>query len=283
MTESDEEPKKRSKSPFKDKAELKTEITTFINIYKTTIVNHVDRMSDYFEMSCYNYIVKFYQITNYNVSICNLQNGAYRYKCSPSGIQSNFSHFKIEKTVDEVNHEFEIHHNLAVESAHNQNIYTTPDISVIKINSVKYRNDIYETKIKLSFVEQANLISFFEVKQFNPFPELLFNFIGVINELAPQIINKTTLELKSKHLAPSLMISGAANKQTKAIKKSLEERYCINIIYEMFYTATLTFSKKRINELRWVGKGMIVDPEQDEFDKYLDILIAPKQQDDYLL
>jgi hypothetical protein len=26
-------------------------------------------------------------------------------------------------------------------------------------------------------------MSFCEVKQFNPFPELLFNFIGVLNEL----------------------------------------------------------------------------------------------------
>ena len=58
----------------------------------------------------------------------------------------------------------------------------------------------------------------------------------------------------SAHIAPSLMISGKPNKQTTTIKKSLENRYCINIIYDLFYNATFTFSKGNINDLRKAGK-----------------------------
>jgi hypothetical protein len=50
------------------------------------------------------------------------------------------------------------------------------------------------------------------------------------------------------------MISGKPNKQTNNIKSSLENRYCVNIIYDLFYSATFTFSKRKINDLRKAGK-----------------------------
>ena len=62
------------------------------------------------------------------------------------------------------------------------------------------------------------------------------------------------IELIPVHIAPSLMISGKPNKQTTRIKQSLEGRYCINIIYDLFYTGSFTFSKGNVNNLRKTGK-----------------------------
>lgn len=208
-------------------------------------------------MTCFNYIVRFYELNSYVLEVQNLQDGKYRYKCSPAGIQSNFSHFEATIQAADKEQKFEIQHNLAVQSSHDDAIFTTPDICVIKKGKVNYTKDYYDTKTTFSFVENKDLMTFCEVKQFNPFPELLFNFIGVLNELRKEYMSDDGIDLVPIHIAPSLMISGKPNKQTKAIKNSLENRYCINVINDLFYSATFTFSKGTIDLLRKTGKRPI--------------------------
>ena len=241
-------------SPFKEKAELEKEITDFVNKFKATVANQATRISDFFEMSCFNYIVRFYELNGYTPIIENLQSGKYRYKCSTSGIQSNFSNFEVSKKVGIKNYHFEIQHNLAVQSSHDEDIFTTPDISIIKRNKVKETTEYYETARRFCYVENDDMVSFCEVKQFNPFPELVFNFIGVVNELRKEILTNSSKEEKPLHIAPSLMISGKPNKQAQRIKEKLESRYCINIIYDIFNSGSSTFSRNQINELRTTGK-----------------------------
>ena len=204
-------------------------------------------------MSCYNYVVKFYELNGYILVIENLQAGKYRYKCSTSGIQSNFSNFVVTKTIEQKVVEFEIQHNLAVQSSHTPEIFTTPDICVIKRKGVEISDSYYDTKRRFCFVKNSNMITFFEVKQFNPFPELVFNFIGIINELRKEILANNAEILLPIHLAPSLMISGKPNKQTQKIKEILEQRYCINIIYDIFNSGSGTFSRNGIIQLRTTG------------------------------
>lgn len=241
-------------SPIKEFALFEKEIKDFANKYKTTVVNHAKRTSDYFEMTCFNYIVRFYELNGYTLEAKNLQSNKYRYKCSPAGIQSNFSYFEASIKIGRRTLRFEIQHNLAAQRSQDKKIFTTPDISIIKKNKVKYTREYYDTKTTFSFVENKDLMTFCEVKQFNPFPELLFNFIGVLNELKVEYMTGNGVTPPSIHIAPSLMISGKPNKQTTKIKESLEERYCINIIFDLFYNATFTFSKRNINDLRQTGK-----------------------------
>ena len=205
-------------------------------------------------MTCYNYIIRFYELNEYDVSVQNLQSGKYRYKCSPSGIQSNFSHFLATKKDDGRKKSYEIQHNLAVQSSQDNEIFTTPDIAIVKKGKVKYTKEYYDTKTTFSYVENKNLMSFCEVKQFNPFPELLFNFIGVLNELQKEYMNDAGKEHSPPHIAPSLMISGKPNKQTNRIRDSLKGRYCVNIFYDLFFNARFIFSKGNINEIRKAGK-----------------------------
>lgn len=251
-TKTEFEVKKRS--PFKDSHLLEKEIVAYINKFKSTVHTQAKRMSDYFEMSCFNYIVMYYERNGYKVSIENLQaKKKYRYKCSTSGIQSNYSFFKVSKTVGKINYAFEIQHNLAVQSSQDEELFTNPDIVVIKLNSCKYSTDYYNTKKTFSYVSNKDLISFYEVKHFNPYPELIFNFMGVVNELRKDIINGKPKNHLPVHLAPSLMISGKPNKQTTRIRLSLQRRYFINIIYDMFYSGASTFAKINLNQLKQTG------------------------------
>lgn len=243
-------------SPFKEFALFEKEIIDFANKYKTIVVNHAKRTSDYFEMSCFNYIVRFYELNGYDLEVKNLQSGKYRYKCSPAGIQSNFSHFEASIQIGKKKVDFEIQHNLAVQSSQDDKIFTTPDISVIKKGKVKYTKEYYSTSTTFSYVENKDLMTFCEVKQFNPFPELLFNFIGVLNELKVEYMTNNGINHSTDHISPSLMISGKPNKQTTTIKNSLESRYNINILYDLFFNATFTFSKGNIDDLRKAGKKL---------------------------
>jgi len=244
----------KKRSPFKESHLLEKEIVSYINKFKSTVHTQAKRMSDYFEMSCFNYIVKYYERNGYKVSIENLQaKKRYRYKCSTSGIQSNYSFFKVSKTVDDVDYEFEIQHNLAVQSSQDEELFTNPDIVIILSNSCKYSTEYYDTKKTFSYVNNVDLISFFEVKHFNPYPELVFNFIGVINELRKDIIEGKAQKFLPQHLAPSLMVSGKPNKQTARIRLSLQNRYCINIIYDMFYSGASTFAKINLYQLKQTG------------------------------
>jgi len=230
-------------SPFKDVNELKKEIIAFANKNRAIVQLHSKRISDYFEMTCYNFIVEYYEKLGFNTSVANLQKNEFRYKCSPAGIHSNFSYFIFEKQIENEKIAYEFHHNLSIQSAHDNNIFCTPDMVVIKNNSAQFTSEYYASKKRFSFVDNSNMITFFEAKHFTPYPELLFNFIGILNELKIDFENINTEQSTDLNIAPSLIISGKENNQTKRIKISLERRYKLNIIFDIFFSKRKYLSK----------------------------------------
>ena len=128
-----------SSSPYKDKNELISAINSFMNRHKSFFDTHSKRVSDYFEMTSYNDVVEFYKRDGYEIKPQNLGAGdIFRYKLSPTGHPKNFSYFAIAKPYEKraVTHEYEIHHNISVESANENHIYYTPDISVVEKDCV---------------------------------------------------------------------------------------------------------------------------------------------------
>ena len=110
--------------------------------------------------------------------------------------------------------------------------------------------DYYETRKGLSYFTNDNVISFCEVKNLIPFPELMINFIGTVNELKPKCLSSETPEKGSIDLAPSLMMSGSYSKSTRRIKHSLEKRYYVNLLDNLFESSTNSaFRKHHSNEL----------------------------------
>lgn len=231
---------------------MEEEIISFLNKNRTFLRNQADRISDYFEMCCYNYIVKYYLAMDYSIQADNLIGKGFRYKLSPSGYPENFSFFKISKKIVEDGKEmmadFEIHHNLTVQSCFQEDIFLTPDISVINSNSIVCDQNHYlveHTSKKFCFVKNEDLQTFCEVKQFNPFPELIFSFTGLYSEM---ISEKKSFDSRIEHIAPSLMISGKGNTHTEVIRKSIEKRYPSNIVYDLFEWGRFLFTKSNSGE-----------------------------------
>lgn len=192
-------------------------IEKFLDKHSATFSFQGSRIGHYFEMSCYNDVVRFYKERGFAVIPKNLQGDIFRYKISAAGDPSNFSYFLVKKTVRGIEYEFEIHHNLPIECPYEEGIFYTADISVITQGSiVRISPDTY--KMKRSCCRGVNVQTFFEVKHMAPFPELLFSFTGIPeNMLLKENRNKKIL-----HLAPALLMSGRANFHGEKIKDYLE-------------------------------------------------------------
>jgi hypothetical protein len=174
-------------NPFKDQKAIEKDLDNFLRKYRSTLYNHSKRISDFFEMSCYNNIVRFYENCGYDVIVKNLIKNKFRYKCSTAGNPDNFSYFELNKN-NEQSVVYEIRHNLNVQSSHQNDIFTTPDISIVNPGKIRIDENFYNSNTKFYYLENCDLITFCEVKNFNPFPELIFNFIGVVNELKPKVL-----------------------------------------------------------------------------------------------
>lgn len=243
----------KKSNPFKDETDFEKELESFAYKHRITIAEHSKRISDYFEMSCYSMILKYYELKGFSTEVYNLIGGKFRFKCSPSGLLGNFSYFKIKKD----SHIYRVYHNASIQSTLDEKIFTTPDIVVAKDVDPIVITDYYNTKKKFSYIPRNNLQTFCEAKHYNPFPELIFNFLGTVLEFKPSCLKnrRCRAEAQKVHIAPSLMMSGSFSKQTNKIKESLEKRYMVNILGGLFVDPYSSyFCNKGIRYLTTLGE-----------------------------
>jgi len=238
-------------NPFKDIKELTRDVETYLRKNRSVIYNNSKRISDFFEMACYNNVVRFYENNGYEVTIKNLIKNRFKYKCTTAGNPENYSFFEAVYKIGKLTFIYEIRHNINIQSYYTDNTYTTPDISILKPDQVQIDNDFYISKQKYYYVSNSSLISFCEVKNFTPYPELLFNFIGVVNELRPNLLRKVKYS-GTKHITTSLMISGKSNRHTDKIIANLQDRYHINVICDLFNIGGITFGRHSHSRLKTV-------------------------------
>ena len=267
-------------TPFKASEDFEKELIDFSRRFKTLIADHSKRISDYFEMSCYNLVIRYYEKKGYELTVQNLRGGKFKFKCSPTGLLKNFSYFKaVKKEAGEGEDMFYIYHNATVQSSFDENVYTTPDIVVSKNNKPSETKDYYATKKTLSYIPPESLISFCEAKHLTPFPELMINFIGTVHELKPDCLCEDGKCQETDHIAPSLLMSGSLGKPTKRIKESFERRYYVNFFDNLFEAVAIsslltkseikhiaTLNKKREHAMDEEGKDKISTIVKDIFE-----------------
>ena len=237
---------------YRDKDDLINEIESFIKEYQAEFKRHSTKMSSYFEMACYNYIVQYYKSLKFRLDIQNLEreSNVFLYKIGTSGDPDKYSYFSASKNFwkkKSIEYRIEIRQNFPVQSKHDENIYLTPDIVICRnpANIVRIRRPEYYDNTRLySYLPNSSLISFAESKNYKPFPELIFNYIGIINELKPDYLVRPISSQQPFHIAPSLMMSMKGNPSAERIKKSLQSRYKINIFFGLFSRPSQVYSKK---------------------------------------
>ncbi|MBN2156658.1 MAG: hypothetical protein JW776_11510 [Candidatus Lokiarchaeota archaeon] len=238
----------KGKAPFREKDKLIEDIRGFLNMHSALFYDHASRISDYFEMTCYNDIVRYYSDRKFTTIPKQLdKDGNFIYKLTSAGLPENFSYFELCYTTEERNYEFEVHHNLSCESAHCEMIYYSPDVSVILKDSIKViagKSSLYEGGRRFAYVSASDVQTILEAKNMNPFPELLFSFQGLVIEVMPEVMNYDEKLIRPTHIAPTLALSGRGNIHTNRISNSLCERYAINIVDRLFYVTSGIYSRK---------------------------------------
>lgn len=253
-------------TPFKAPDAFEKDLKEFANKYRITLAEHSKRISEYFEMTCYNLIVRYYDKKGYSMDAQNLQGGKFKFKCSPKGHLQNFSYFKASKVgIDGKKYQFYVFHNATAQSAYDEKVFTTPDIVVAKDEKPAETTDYYTTKYKLTYIPNDKLITFCEAKHLSPFPELMVSFIGTVNELKPECLDDSIPHFASDHIAPSMMMSGTLSKSTTRIKDSLEGRYYVNYFDNLFedVSVRLFLSMSQMNNIATLGKKS--EKETNEF------------------
>lgn len=250
-----------SKSPFKNNLELKTQIDSFLNTHRAIFAQEAKRTSSFFELAAYNDIVKFYENSGYSVKPLNLKNQAksaskqFVYALSPSAKPENCSYFVAEKKYGAATIRFEIRHNLRIQSDHDQEIFVSPDYAIIEEGSIQSirKKDFYNAKIDYSFVPAKKIKTFGETKHYAPGPELVLNFVGLVNELMPELMKATFPTKRPMHFGPALFVSGVGNTHLGKIRDSLGKRYRINIFLGLFAYPSQVYSAKNQVNIHKIG------------------------------
>ena len=229
-----------SRSPYKDKALLLGSIRSFLSRNGAVFRQQGTRVSEFFEMCCYNNVVEFYRQKQFTVTPLQLdKSGDFLYKIRANGSHENFSFFRVSKQVRNKAWEFDIHHNLQIECVHQTGLFYTADVAVVTAGGVERKHvDVYRQK--RSYCPSSKVQTFFEVKHMSAFPELLFSFTGIlINFLDPD--GRVKLPV---HIAPALLLSGNLNSHTDAISGYISTRYDGNVLAALFSRHSTVYSAK---------------------------------------
>lgn len=250
----------KSRSPYKDNDRLRAELAGFLKSFRSELRQEVERTSAFFEMACLAYCVQYYRNRGYEVIERNVvgPEREYRFKLGPAGYPENFSYFEVRERprVEGKNHAFEIRHNCLVEAAHEWNVFLCPDVSVILKDSIREFVDPERPNKRgkrTYYVPNGALQTFLEVKHFNPIPELLASFIGILHELKQDVFRGVPAAIAPFHIAPSLAVSGFGSYRVYLLKESLRRRFGINIFLGMFFWKQQLYAKKHTPQIRVVG------------------------------
>ena len=248
----------KTKSPFKDNKELKEEIQKFLNTHRSTFAQEIERTSSYFELAVFNDVVKYYENNGYKVTPQNLRprKNQFVYALSPNAKPENCSYFHaVKKYEKKQDREFEIRHNIRIQSKHDDRVFVSPDYAIIEPNSIESGKvkHYYNGKADYFFVKAENVATFAETKHYNPGPELVLNFVGLVNEIMPELITNNKTTNLPKHFGPVLFVSGVGNSHIQNIKDSLANRYNINVMLGIFAYPNQIYSVKNQINIKKIG------------------------------
>ena len=245
-----------SKSPFKANHELRKLIGGFLKKYGAAFAQEAKKTSAFFEIAAYNDLVRFYENNGYKVKPKNLKVRQFVYAMSPNAKPSGCSYFLATKKYKNGKiFLFEIRHNVRIQSAHDPEVFISPDYAVIDRNSIQSikLSYYYNGKADYFYVPATAVRTFAETKHYNPSPELVINFMGLVNEITPASLYNAMPTSPPKHCAPALFVSGVGSAHVEKIKNSLSGRYQVNVFLGLFAFPSQVYSAKNQINVKKVG------------------------------
>jgi hypothetical protein len=227
-------------------ADIQGSVDRFLARYGARISQHTAKISQYAEIAAYNAIISFYESMHYAAKPEQTDGAKFKYKLQPTGDPRKYSYFSLSKGSDK----YSVLNNISIESAHVERHYFTGDIVITDDESfaVRTKEDNSAIGIRRSTFSIPNgaVRTFIEVKNMAAFPELLFQFSGLLFEIMPDIFFGKVAKRKQTHLAPSLVCSFAGSGHAMYIRRTLLKRWHINIFVDFLTHRSLDADDVRL-------------------------------------
>lgn len=242
--------KKRVRDGYVPIDELEKRINRFLRSYGQRLHNQTDKIAYYCQMTAYNAYIEYYLEQGWSATVKHPDGTAFNYKLQPFGDPANFSFFELELAGETL----WILNNMQVESAHDENLFVAPDVVVVRPDKIKsHRSDKAEAagyERTVYFLKNRDLITFGEVKNVCPFPELLFSFQGLVFELMPEVFFDRHFEERGPHPAPALLCSFYGSRHAMQIIKTLQVRFRLNVLSRFLEFSKLPDELKTVTTRR---------------------------------
>jgi hypothetical protein len=231
---------------------VESKIRAFAKKYGTVYQKSAREVSAAFEIGCFHALTEFYSksctLTPYNLTPAN----EYRYLTSPNGNPANFSYVEMSHTTGT----FQLRQQVRIVSHLDDDIAFTPDMVIVPASATidgKKDKDYASGKRSFFFVRSPDVIAAHECKSMNPFPELLVSFIGMLIAAHKWLdipTDRTRLDPKGIHLAPSLFVGGSARALHIRMVRALEKVYPINVILGLHAGTWSLLGGRQLNRLK---------------------------------
>lgn len=228
------------KDGFVPLSQVEGHVKRFLRGYGKRLADQTDKIAYFCQMTAYNAYVRYYRDElGWSVFVKQTKNDKFRYKLQPTGNPHNYSFFELSKDGETI----WVLNNVQVESAHDAWHFFAPDIVVSRAASIISHKAAIARKVgyerTVYSVKNADLVTFGEVKNIAPYPELLFSFQGLVFELMPEVFfNRMPLRASADHPAPALLCSFEGSRHAKIVLHTLESRFRVNVL-----TRFLTFKR----------------------------------------
>lgn len=195
--------------------EITKAIRRVIRTHKDTFIQIGSSQSKLLELAAITGYAEHYKANGYSVVVQNPKGKRFfSVKTSTNGYPWNFSRFMAFLGDDKV----ELHMNLKVRSAHDPGIYCV-DVGIVSYGKVPTE----KTNEGWDCVDNADLVTFAEVKKLVVYPMLLAQFLGIVHEIKPSFLNGADMHGVA-HLWPTLITLGHYSGNSTAIVSSYRER-----------------------------------------------------------
>ena len=198
-----------------DLSKIKAAVRRVIRSHREVFTQIGASQSKLLELAAITGFAEHYKANDYSVAVQNPKGKRFfAVKTSTNGDPWNFSRFVATKDGNAI----ELHMNLKVRSAHDPGIYCV-DVGVVTHGKIPTE----KPKVKWECLDNADLVSFGEVKKLVVYPMLLAQFVGIVHEIKPTfLIGGTTPVLA--HPPPTLITLGHYSGNSTSIVSSYASR-----------------------------------------------------------
>lgn len=186
-------------------------------------------------------VLQYYRSQEFELKVQQLKDNesTFNYKSTIRGDLEKFSFFRIvppRASASDNPKKYDIRPNMPVKSNRDEISYNE-DIVVFQASDDN----------TMKRISSDDLITFCEVKNLESHPEMLANFIGLVHEISPDLLEGPN-EMPGQHPAPALMAAKKSSTNVNVLKNRMESRYTVNFFLNYENNSGALLNGKKICE-----------------------------------